>query len=519
MKKLLVAIILIQAFFIDRESLWAEENDVYYIREIFFDIEGRTKEYALLLNSEIKKGDEITGETALLEYIARKKQILINRRELQEVEIDFSRVNVDDDGRIPVDIVIHAVDTRNFIIVPEPKYSSNTGWSPALRIRDFNFLGLMSPLRINLTYRYHDGKDVTYSRNNINILFGVEIPFRALGYNWIFTAENIFSYYFNEPFSTMNNSGIAVNIPVNDTTLTLGFNQGIYFLKEYDDWQKYVYSVNFQDIWYGSNTIYGEWEIPLRIEIENLGKLTYKPALSGNINYAFRGEDLADRAGPSVAASQKLGVKKIDWIDNFRSGADVYIENNNEYNFYFNEWINSITANITEHFVISDFLGISMRGRFTKWFYNSGLEFTSGSRRWNTGGMIRGLRDYAVAADSMLLFNFDFIFHVVNIMFSTYSNDTRLRIINFEIQAGPVMDVALIDGIEADNKRNFIRNITYNPENWIVSAGLELFFFPLAFRSIYLGMSAVWNLNSWFNSGVLPGGDDMELYIGFGHHY
>ncbi|MDR2795994.1 MAG: hypothetical protein LBB47_04705 [Spirochaetaceae bacterium] len=498
-------------------SAQADDNQVYYIREIYFDITGRTKEYALLLTSEIKKGDEIKGGAALREYIARKQQILINRRELQDAVIDFAAAEQDEDGRVPVDLTIHTVDTRNFVIVPEPKYSSNTGWEPRLRIRDFNFLGLMSPLRIYLSYRYHDGKDITYSRNNLSLLLGIETPFSAFGYDWKFITENIFSYYFDEPFSYGNTSGLSFDIPFKNTTLTFGYRQGVYFGEEYDNWRKYVYSMNFQDIWYGSSALYGEWKIPLPVETENLGKLTYKPAVSGNINYAFRDEDLAERNGPSFNASHRLGFDKIDWAGNFRRGAALYIENGNEYNFFFEEWSSSVTADITEHLLITDFLGISMRGRFTKWFYGSGLGHTGA--RWEAAGMIRGMGDYALAADSMLLFNFDFIFHVFNFMFSEYFNEPRLRIINMELQAGPIMDIALVDGMEVDFKRNFIRNITYTPRDWIVSGGIELFFFPLAFRSIYLCVSAAWYLNPLFNTGVLPGRDELELYMGFGHHF
>ncbi|MDR3356515.1 MAG: hypothetical protein LBO04_04925 [Spirochaetaceae bacterium] len=511
--------VFILIFFMSPGGVSAQEDDdlVYYIREIYFDITGRTKDYALLLCSEIKKGDEMRGLAALREYTARKQQVLLNRRELQDVAIDFYAAEADGDGRIPVDLTIHTVDTRNFVIVPEPKYSSNTGWEPRLRIRDFNFLGLMTQLRIYFVYRYHDGKDLTFSRNNINMLFGFEVPFSAFGYDWKFNTENIFSYYFGEPFSYGNTSGLSFDVPFKNTTLTFGYKQGVYFGKEYDDWQKYVYGINFRDIWYGSSTVYGEWKIPLPVETESLGGLTYTPALSGNINYAFRNEDLAERGGPSFDASHRLGFDKIDWAGNFRRGAELYIENVNEYNLFFEGWNNSVTANITEHLLVTDFLGISMRGRFTKWFYSSALG--SVGARWEAGSMIRGLGDYAISADSMLVFNFDFIFHVFDFMFSEYFNSPRLRIINMELQAGPVVDIALVDGIEVDFKRNFIRNITYKPQDWIVSGGIELFFFPLAFRSIYLCASAAWNLNPLFNAGLLPGSDDMELYMGFGHHF
>jgi hypothetical protein len=511
------ASVFVLLLFAPPELLYGQKEPVYYINEVYFDITGRTKEYALLLCSGIKKGDEVTGEAALLEYIAEKQQTLVNRRELQEAVIEFVPGEAEDDGRIPVDITIHAADTRNFIIVPEPRYSSSSGWSPKLRVRDFNFLGLLSPLKVDLTYRYHDGKDVTYSRSNLNLVFGIETPFRAAGYDWKFTTENMFSYYFGEPFSYGNINGVHLDIPFKNTALTFGFEQGINFGREYDDWKKYVYGVNFHDVWYGGSGVYGEWKIPLPFKTESLGALVYSPAVSGNVNYPFRDEDLAERGGFLFNASQRAGFDKVDWYGNFRRGADIYIENTNEYSFFYEGWNHSLSVNVTKHLVINDFFGISMRGRFTKWSYDSASK--NDGTRWNAGGMVRGLEDYALSPDSMLLFNFDFIFHIVNVMFSKHFNDPKAGIINFELQAGAVVDIAMVDGIEVDNKRRFIRDITYRPRDWIVSGGVELFFFPLAFRSIYLCGSAVWNFRPLFNAGIMPGDDDMEIYIGFGHHY
>jgi hypothetical protein len=518
-KALLGARVFILLLFMRGVPAAAREADdsVYYIREIRFDITGRTKEYALARNCGIRKGYEVTGMAALAGYIESGRQTLINRRELQRVYIDFTLAEPDGDERIPVDLTIRTVDTRNFVILPEPKYSSNTGWAPAVRIRDFNFLGLMSLLNITVRYRYQDGDDVTYSRSGASLLVAAEIPFQALGYDWKFKTENVFSFYSNEPFSYGNVNGVYVDVPFRNTTLTFGFDQGIHFGKEYDNWRKYVYSVNIEDVWYGSDTAYGEWKIPLPVETEFLGSLAYKPSVSGNINYAFRGEDLHELKGPSFNVSQKIGFDKVDWAGNFRRGADIYVENGNEYNLFFNEWNNSITANATAHLVLSRFFGISMRGRFTRWFYDDGSPLNETRQR--AGEMIRGMGDDALAAKSMFVFNFDFTFHVFNFMFSEYFNNEKLRLINFELQAAPVIDIAVADGVEVDRKRNFIRDITYDPRDWIVSGGLELFLFPLAFRSVYLRVSAVWNLNKLFDSENLPGRDDWEAYIGFGHHY
>jgi hypothetical protein len=518
-KASLAARVFVLLFFVRGGTAGAQETDdsVYYIREITFDITGRTKEYALARNCGIRKGDEVTGMAALVSYIEGDRQTLINRRELQRADINFTLAEPDNDGRVPVDVTIRTVDTRNFVILPEPKYSSNTGWSPAIRIRDYNFLGLMSLLNITVRYRYQDGEDVMYSRSGANLIAGVEIPFRAFGYDWKFKTENTLSYYSDEPFSYGSVNGVYVDVPFRNTTFTFGFDQGLHFGKEYDNWRKHIYGVNIEDVWYGSYTAYGEWKIPLPVETEFLGGLAYKPSVSGNIGYAFRGEDLNELNGPSVDVSQKLGFNKADWAGNFRRGADIYIKNVNEYNFFFNEWNNSITANAAVHLVLTDFFGISVRGMFTRWFYDDGSTLNETRRR--AGEQVRGMDDDALAAKSMFVFNFDFTFHVFNFMFSEYFNKEKLRLIDFEFQAAPVLDIAVVDGIEVDRKRNFMRDITYDPRDWIVSGGLEMFVFPLAFRSVYIRASAVWNLNKLADSENLPGRDDWEAYIGFGHHY
>jgi hypothetical protein len=228
-------------------------------------------------------------------------------------------------------------------------------------------------------------------------------------------------------------------------------------------------------------------------------------------NYALDGSDLARRNGPSLWVDHKFGFKKTDWIGNFRRGTNLYIENNNEYNLHFEQWNNSITANADVHFIWTDFLGMSARARFKKWFYGTD---SSDNARWEVTSLVRGGMYGLIGADSMLLFSLDFTFHIFNFMFSELFNDKRFRIIDFEFQAAPFIDVALIDGLVFDSKKNFIRDISFSANDCIVAAGTELFFFPLAFRSIFLRFSAGFNLNKNVSNG-----DGLDLYMGFGHHY
>ena len=127
-----------------------DENSIFVISSINCNITGRTRPYAVLYNGEFKTGEEIQGQANLEKYIRDKTQMLLNHRVLKTVSIDYTAEDAREDGKIPVNLVINIEDTWNFIIMPIPRYSSNTGLELILRYRDYNFLGTMNPLPINV---------------------------------------------------------------------------------------------------------------------------------------------------------------------------------------------------------------------------------------------------------------------------------------------------------------------------------------------------------------------------------
>jgi hypothetical protein len=497
-------------FFVHHAS--SEENDtVFYIHELSFDIKGRTTEYTLIRKSEVRIGERIKGLSALQDYIAQKTQALTNQRQLQEVHIESILNEADENGFVPVDLIIHTKDTNNIIAFPEPRYSSSKGWNPTLKIRDYNFLGGMEEFYINIAYNYQDADDITFSRGNLNLVLGFEIPFKALGRNWKFITENRISYFINESFLFNSRNGIYVEIPWKKTTFTFGFDEELNFNKEYDIWDKYTNNTNVRDLWYMASRIYGEWKLPLPVSADFLGALTYKPFASGNIDYSLRGEDLGDLNGPGINFGQRLGFEKIDWIGNFKKGAQIYIENTNDYNCYFESWNNTVTLNASGFFPITGGSALYARARFIKWFINSAGP--SANPSWEVGELIRGTGDTGIHAQAILVFNFDWTFHIIDVMISDWLKNEKLHYIDFELQAAPVIDIAMIDGSKVDKKRNSAGKISFLPEDWIVGAGFEVFAFPYAFRSIFLRFSAAQDVSDSLSK------DNYEIYIGLGYHY
>ena len=104
-----------------------ESTQIYFIKDVEFDIVGWTRGFAILDKTEIRIGEEIQGKSLFNAYIEYKAQVLVNQRVLSEVSLHYSLEDPDERGRIPVILYIHAVDTWNFIVLPWIKYNSNTG--------------------------------------------------------------------------------------------------------------------------------------------------------------------------------------------------------------------------------------------------------------------------------------------------------------------------------------------------------------------------------------------------------
>jgi hypothetical protein len=488
------------------ETMETDESQyVFYIRTIDFDIKGQTRPFALRQKGEFKEGEVLVGKVRLEQYIVRKTQMLINQRSLATASIEYTVGESDDDGRIPVDLVIHTVDTWNMIILPRPLYDSNSGFDITLKARDYNFLGTMNPLRIDLGYQYNDADETktTYQKHSFNFLIDSDTPFTAFGYLWNVNFDNAFSYTQEEPLYYKNTTGISMDLPYKKTTFTFGFEEGtvVNETNSEEDQVQYGLGDYFADVWYLYSQLYAQWKIPTGLGFKRTGYLTYIPRLEGRINYRPGGELDQPRRGPSSTFSHSFGFDRIDWVENenFRKGASIYIENTNTYNFYADDWNNSVAFIAIGHLRLSKLFGISGRFRYKQWFDDYDT---------TAGDMLRGIRDRNIKTDTMFSLNLDFPFRLLRFLPSELFNTRKLRLFNFELHVVPVYDMALA--------KNFLHNEKYE---WYFSGGLEAIVFPLSWRSLYLRVSMTWNLQAWVKTGTLPGGDNREIFIGIGHHY
>jgi hypothetical protein len=260
-----------------------DEDTLFVIMDFEFDITGRTRPDALIRNGELELGEEIRGKANLEDYIRDKTQLLINQRVLKDnVEISYSIGERRPDGVYPVSLLIKVEDSWNFIIIPMPRYSSNTGFEFIIRLRDYNFWGTMNPLMIDLGYRYDEN-----SRSSFNLGIESNTPFRAFGYNWNFLFNNIFSYrpQTEEPFYFRSVIGLSMDLPFRTTTFTFGFEESFHLNEENLNRHQETYG-EFQKGFYMASLMFVSWEIPTGLEVSRFGELTYTPRVSATFNHA-----------------------------------------------------------------------------------------------------------------------------------------------------------------------------------------------------------------------------------------
>jgi hypothetical protein len=495
------------------QNVIQDNEKKYYIKNINFNIKGRTRPSALLREGNFKTGEEFKNKEELDNYIAEKTRILLNNRVLSSVDIIITEEPEND--KIGVNLLIDISDTRNFVILPEPKYSSNKGFEPSIKLRDYNFLGTMMPLKIDFGYTLDEFHIDDASKGKYSLILETYYPFWAFGFSWNFNFNFELSYVANENLLFNNITGLSFDIPIKTTTLSFGLEQGTVINEEYYLFEKQNHNEIFEDIQYMYSAVFSKWNIPLGIKNKTLGDLVYTPNLAIKFNYSLGGAELDYRNNPVVSFKQKIGFEKINWLNNFRDGFNLNIENTDEYNFYFNEWNTGMALTAVAHKRLAKNAGVSSRLRYKQWF-NKTENYRDESRE-EAGDVLRGILDRSLYANYILSLNLDFPFHVFTFMPSSWLKNSKLKYFNFEFFISPIVDMAFANGILRDFNGKKIKDL--NGFDFLISGGGEIIVFPLTWRSIFLRLSIGWNIKEAIAERHLPSGINREIFIGIGYQY
>ena len=476
------------------------DQNIYVINSYNYHVDGITRDYALDHKTGLKTGEEITGLSNLEKFIQEKTQLLVNERLFESVRIEHVVGQAQSNGKFPVDLDIYIKDTWNIIAVPYPEYSSNTGFEIALRAIDNNFLGTMSPLKLNIGYL-----NSPEGLNFFKFMVDPEIPFKLFGFYWKIDFDHDLSYSpdLESPWRYENITGISVEIPVNRAILTAGFAESFFVNQENPLRYRDEYGM-FQDGFYLSSNPYFSFDIPTGINFNNTGEVKYTPRLSAVINHEFPRWPLADfLKGPFLNFSHILGFSRIDWIGNFRSGTSVSIGNSFEYNFYNMKndkepWRADLIVSGEWHLLFNENIGFSGRVAYRHWFFGDYGE--------GCGDVLRGIIDNDINAEYMLSFNIDVSFLILKFRPSQWFGDTSFsRVFDFDLHLVPVIDIAFYNSP--------FNTKTFELENLQLTAGFEFIIFPQRWRSLFLRISYGRNFSFGRQKSY------SELYIGTDFHY
>lgn len=474
---------------------------VYVIRRIDYRIDGKTRPRALEREGEFREDLRFTGRAALDEYVEEKDRNLHNLRAFREgSSVAYTLGEPEADGTVPVYLEVSVTDSSSLIILPEPKYDSNAGFTLSLNLREYNFWGTLAPFKFDLLWKTDEK-----NRTAAGFILDAALPFYALGRHWKINAFNEFRYYLSgEPAYNKSALGIALELPWKETVFTLGFEQGLVVHEENDD-RDDINDGDYHD-WYAYSRPAAGWEIPTPLEAGSFGPLVYTPEAYGVFNY--RPGDVGEyRRGPAAGFNQELGFRRVDWVGNFRRGLAARVFNGNEYNLHRRDWNNSAGAGVEGHLRFSALAGVSGRILYTRWF---------GEPYKRAGDTMRGYRDDELYARERLALNVDLPFRLIRFVPSEWKNNEKYHFLDFEQHWSLFADFLMLD---APNERTQSDAYAFRPEDLITALGLEIITFPLKWRSVYLRVSAGWNLREWIRTGRLPSGIHREVFIGLGHFY
>ncbi len=472
-------------------------SPIYRIDSVTYNVDGRTRPWALQDVLEIEEGMLFPSETEMKAFLLRQQQVLLNQRVLQDSTVEYRVIGSDNPETdkeigeseiVNVAVTISVRDTWNFIVLPYFKYDSNTGLLLSLRTRDYNFFGTIQRLAIDFDFERTEDDE-----NLFTVASEFRLPFNMLDRRW----ESIFQQ----------------SLQIDEDTIDFDISTGLgYYFKwlgvdwgaKYTESYRYLTDDETGDNYYLTSEIELGSSIATGLDLFWYGPLEYRPNTYMEWNYRPGGIS-KERGGVSIGFEHFFGAGNYNWIGNYRHGQTVEVGNNNTYNIVRETWDRDITLQTA---VYRPFYQRSP-AEWAKAGASAGLSgfyLLDGapSDQDDAGKAARGVLDDSMNGDFGLFFNLD---AVVTIW--------TLRPV-FEAQFGAFIDIAYVRDLRGD----FYEESTFRINRDLrYGAGIEVVGFPLFARSLYLRGSVGTDLLA-VREGTPPLSSEIrEIFIGLGHHY
>ncbi|GMO53531.1 MAG: hypothetical protein Pg6C_19930 [Treponemataceae bacterium] len=440
MKKIASGIVLLAAaalMFSQEQPGGMADNRRFRIIYVDYNITGATQEYALALNVPVDTDRIFSSEDELRAYIADIEQQVINQRVIETAEASYSflepgsaiGLGVNDKDIVPVVLKIKTSDTHNLIIVPYPKYNSNSGLDLRFKLKNYNFLGLMQTLTGDLIYKYDED-----GQHSAGGAISIDLPFKTgiFDMKWLNDYSILYTFGKSKPeFSAM--TGIEATLPFKAFSIVFTAKQRANLDFEYTDAGDEIYFTE-------------EGSIAVPIEIADIGswaKVKLTPDAHVKYYWDKNGITHEDLLSPIVGTGYKLTASRINWVGNYRNGFSFEFGQKFDYNYHPDKkaFIPSIWGELQ---VFRAFKYLSFSTRLYLFGKDNGTEEIS--------GRLRGIRDEQDGSETTLAFvgNFEMpvkIFQTDWIgWFRALSKKEPASFwawLDFELQVSPFIDIAL----------------------------------------------------------------------------
>jgi hypothetical protein len=479
------------------ENASAQDGTVYEIRSVSYEIEGRVRQEVLAHALEIETGRSFDSYGALEDFIADREQVLANQRTLEDgsiiVETEESRT---DPQLVLADLTVRAEETWNLFLLPYGKYDSNEGLQLSLKGRDYNFLGGMRELAVDLDYTARElAEDTERSGYDFTLETIFDIPFYAYGLAWNVGFNGDVTYNTRDtlnvtaegaPLQANSTLSLGLDVPLDGLTLKNELIQEYHLNEE---------GIDDPDEYFFRTTVRTGSSIPTGIELPLSDEITLSQFLFTGFSYKPGGSLSTDRRGYEAGFSSSLGAGRVDWKGNFRSGTKASLSGSLKWNFTRVRWLGGLSGEYQYH---EQWGWGGLSGR-------AGFFYRYGSVDESAGDRIRGILDNRIQGDLGI--------------YANLALPTKMWIWFldrwFEGHLSPFFDCAVV---RPEGGR-------FKPADAWYGAGLEAFAYAKQARSLYLRISAGVDLEAMLAGGSLgepaprDGGTPYELYIGLGHHY
>ncbi len=521
MKKKLFFIFLAFAAF--KASIFSQR---FQISDVNYKLEN-TKELAVSHKILIDTSRVFESEEEILKYKGLLLQKFENTRAFDKVEISFSRKDEleKNSESEPIFLVcnITAADSKHLLVVPYPKYDSNSGLTIKIKAKDTNFLGNLEELNFDFSI----GKKNSELSGENNFYLGASLDFTIPFYSGPFNIFWLNNYSFEYNFADSrpqfdSETGLKIELPFEHFSLVFDIKQGVYRNFEYTE---------FEDELFGKT--YSKFSVPIKIfQSEKFGDLIFRPFTDFDFNYdndtICKSND--DLSGGVLAAGSEIEITRIDWRENFRNGYSLVSGAKYGYNF---ECADTQYKAYSKLLLFKAFKHNAVQAR-------ADLNI-SDKYRIKIGENLRGIADdqyykgtskRALKVPSSLAVNLDFPFHIITTDWSGWVNTVFgseswiaehfqwTKTFDFELQISPFADFALSDN-EATNR-------FFSTKDGWYSAGFEILVFPAKWKSVVVRASAGFDIGKLVIKEKFPEKIDYswrenakshEIYIGIGLFY